>query len=81
MTINAEIYKDALDLLAKLKESRTDERSDKARFRNASQKTLEDFVAYWRVFVLDLNEIEAVVPPESIGLIAPGLNAGVKQAQ
>lgn len=80
MTVNAEIYRDALNLLARVRESRTDERSEKARFRNASQKPLEDFVSYWRVFVLTLEEIEAVVPPESLGIIAPGLNAGVKRA-
>lgn len=78
MTENAEIYRDALNLLARIRANRNDERSDKARFKNAPQKSIEDFVSYWRVFVLTIEEIESVVPPDSIGLVAPGLKSGVK---
>lgn len=79
MTNNAEILSDALKLLEKVRTNRTDERSDRARFYNASQGRLEDFVAYFRTFVLTIEEIESASPPEALGVIAPGLKAGVKR--
>lgn len=60
MTANAEIYRDAWNLLKRVEAGRTNERSKAARYYNAPQKSLEDFVAYWRTFVLTLEEIESV---------------------